>query len=161
MFVHSKRKCLNGTDVIKFVDDQAGKKIALAVNKSERFLSGIETPSQFKSSRDFVLKEFTQLLRTMGIIKPKDIFARYGGEEFCLLMPATSVQEAAGIAETIRGKVHMHDFMYEGKRIPVTTSLGVSEMKGDLDSALGLIKAADKALYESKTSGRNKVTVAP
>ena len=109
---------------------------------------------------DFVLKEFTNLIRSLGILKQKDIFARYGGEEFCLMMPATSVTEAGEMAETLRGKIHTHEFIYEGKRIPVTTSLGVAELKSDHDTSSDLIKSADKALYESKQSGRNRVTLA-
>ncbi len=109
---------------------------------------------------DFVLKEFTSLVRNSGLYKQKDIFARYGGEEFCLLMPGVTSSEAAKIAEEIRGKVHLHEFNYEGKRIPVTTSLGVSELKSDTESANELIKSSDKALYTSKESGRNRVTVA-
>jgi diguanylate cyclase (GGDEF)-like protein len=109
---------------------------------------------------DHVLKEFANIVRNSGTYKQKDIFARYGGEEFCLLMPGTTSAEAAPIAETIRGMVHMYSFMYEGKRIPVTTSMGVSELKGDTETAQDLIKAADKALYQSKQGGRNRVTVA-
>ncbi|NDG83589.1 MAG: GGDEF domain-containing protein [Proteobacteria bacterium] len=108
---------------------------------------------------DFVLKEFTNLVRTMGVIDNKDLFARYGGEEFCLLMPSITLQDAAKKAETIRGKIQLHSFNYEGKRIPVTTSLGVSELRSDMETATDLIKAADKALYESKEGGRNRVTV--
>ncbi len=108
---------------------------------------------------DFVLKEFTQLVRGMGLITNKDIFARYGGEEFCLLMPGKTVQEAEQTAEALRGKIQTHPFIYEAKRIPVTTSVGVSELKGEMDSPADLIKAADKALYESKQGGRNRVTV--
>jgi diguanylate cyclase (GGDEF)-like protein len=109
---------------------------------------------------DFVLKEFTNLVRGLGLIQKSDIFARYGGEEFCLMMPSKSAQEAGKIAETIRGKVQMHEFNYEGQRIPVTTSLGVAELKSDMETATDLIKASDKALYESKKSGRNRVTIA-
>jgi two-component system cell cycle response regulator len=109
---------------------------------------------------DFVLKEFTNLIRGLGIIQKSDIFARYGGEEFCLMMPSKTAQEAAKIAETIRGKIQMHEFNYEGQRIPVTTSLGVAELKTEMETATDLIKASDKALYESKKSGRNRVTVA-
>jgi diguanylate cyclase (GGDEF)-like protein len=109
---------------------------------------------------DFVLKEFTNLIRSLGVIQKKDIFARYGGEEFCLMMPSTPAPEAAKIAETIRGKIQMHEFNYEGQRIPVTTSLGVAELKSDMETATDLIKASDKALYESKKGGRNRVTVA-
>ena len=109
---------------------------------------------------DFVLKEFTNLVRTMGVLRQKDIFARYGGEEFCLMMPGTTLQDAAQMAEIIRGKVHAHEFLYEGKRIAVTTSLGVSEIKAEMDVAADLIKSADKALYESKQGGRNRVSIA-
>jgi len=108
---------------------------------------------------DYVLKEFTNLIRGMGIITNKDIFARYGGEEFCLLMPGKSVQEAAKTAEMMRGKIQTHAFIYEAKRIPVTSSIGVSELKADMDTAADLIKAADKLLYESKQGGRNRVSV--
>jgi two-component system cell cycle response regulator len=108
---------------------------------------------------DLVLKEFSNLVKGLGIVKQKDIFARYGGEEFCLLMPGTSIEEASKIAETLRGKVQTHSFVYESKKIPVTTSLGVSELKGDMEEASDLIKSADKALYESKQGGRNRVTV--
>ena len=109
---------------------------------------------------DYVLKEFTALVRNSGLYKQKDVFARYGGEEFCLLMLGMNANEAAAIAETLRGKVHMHNFTYEGKRIPVTTSLGVAELTSAIESAQDLIKTADKALYRSKESGRNRVTVA-
>ncbi len=109
---------------------------------------------------DFVLKEFTSLVRSSGLVKQKDIFARYGGEEFCLMMPNSNIEEAGEVAENIRGKIHTHSFMYDGQRIPVTTSLGVAELTSSMDVAADLIKASDKALYESKQGGRNRVTLA-
>jgi diguanylate cyclase (GGDEF)-like protein len=108
---------------------------------------------------DFVLKEFTNLVRSLGVIQQKDIFARYGGEEFCLLMPSTTLEDSAKTADLLRGKIQAHEFLYDGKRIPVTSSLGVSELRSDMDSASDLIKSADRALYESKENGRNRVTV--
>jgi two-component system cell cycle response regulator len=109
---------------------------------------------------DYVLKEFANLVRGLGILQQKDIFARYGGEEFCLMMPGTSIDDATKIADQIRGKVQGHEFNYEGKKIPVTTSLGVAELRSDMETASDLIKSSDKALYESKEGGRNRVTVA-
>lgn len=108
---------------------------------------------------DFVLKEFTQLVKNSGLLKPKDIFARYGGEEFCVLMPGANKEEAIKIAENLRGKIQLHVFNYEGKQIPVTSSLGVAEMSSNMEDATSLVKAADKALYLSKQGGRNRVTV--
>ncbi len=109
---------------------------------------------------DFVLKEFSKLVRESGLYKSKDIFARYGGEEFCLLMPGSTKTETAKVAEAIRGKIHTHEFNFKGVRIPVTTSLGVAELTLEMESAEQLIKAADQALYTSKQSGRNRVTIA-
>ncbi|MBU6153895.1 MAG: GGDEF domain-containing protein [Bdellovibrionales bacterium] len=108
---------------------------------------------------DYVLKEFSNFVRSLAVIQQKDIFARYGGEEFCLLLPSTVIQDAEKTAELLRGKIQGHSFNYEGKRIPVTSSLGVSELRSDMENASDLIKSADKALYESKTGGRNRVTV--
>jgi diguanylate cyclase (GGDEF)-like protein len=108
---------------------------------------------------DYVLKEFSNLVRSLGVIQQKDIFARYGGEEFCLLLPSTVLQDAEKTAELLRGKIQGHSFTYEGKRIPVTSSLGVSELRSDMENASDLIKSSDKALYESKQGGRNRVTV--
>jgi two-component system cell cycle response regulator len=108
---------------------------------------------------DYVLKEFCNLVRSLGVLQQKDIFARYGGEEFCLLLPSTVLQDAEKTAELLRGKIQGHSFTYEGKRIPVTSSLGVSELRSDMENASDLIKSSDKALYESKQGGRNRVTV--
>jgi diguanylate cyclase (GGDEF)-like protein len=105
---------------------------------------------------DFVLKEITSLIRTSHL-RPKDIFARYGGEEFVILLSNTGSKAATELAEKIRAAVETHAFVYEGKRLPVTTSLGVAELRAGIESAQTLIKSADKALYSAKTSGRNRV----
>ncbi|OFZ80175.1 MAG: hypothetical protein A2583_15770 [Bdellovibrionales bacterium RIFOXYD1_FULL_53_11] len=108
---------------------------------------------------DYVLKEITTLIRT-NHVRPKDVFARYGGEEFVLLLGGMNAVMAAETAEKIRTTVETHAFVYEGKRLPVTASLGVAELRADIESAQTLLKLADKALYGSKTGGRNRVTVA-
>jgi len=108
---------------------------------------------------DYVLKEFTALVRDAHL-RPKDIFARYGGEEFVVILGGTGAKAAADIAERIRCAIETHAFIYEGKRLPVTTSLGVAELRADIESAQTLLRAADKALYQAKQTGRNKVVTA-
>jgi diguanylate cyclase (GGDEF)-like protein len=91
--------------------------------------------------------------------RPKDIFARYGGEEFVALLGNTNAKTAADLAEKIRAAVEQHSFMYEGKRIPVTTSMGVAELHAGIESAQTLLRNADKALYAAKQNGRNRVEI--
>ncbi len=108
---------------------------------------------------DYVLKEFANLVRT-NHIRPKDVFARYGGEEFILLLANTGVKDATDIAERVRSAIETHAFIYEGKRLAVTSSMGVAELKTGIESANSLLKQADQALYAAKNSGRNRVVVA-
>ena len=107
---------------------------------------------------DYVLKEFTQLIRTQ-YVKPNDVFARYGGEEFVLLLAQTSGQAAVELAEHIRASVELHRFIFEGKRLAVTSSLGVAELHSGVESAQTLLKNADRALYSAKGQGRNRVVL--
>lgn len=107
---------------------------------------------------DVVLRDFTALIRTAHL-RPKDVFARFGGEEFVILTNSNA-QVASQVAERIRAAVETHAFIYEGKRLPVTTSLGVAELRSDIESAQTLLRIADKALYSAKSGGRNRVVVA-
>ena len=103
--------------------------------------------------------EFAQLVRGK-YLRPKDVFARYGGEEFVILLANTSGQAGAELAEKIRAAIETHAFIYEGKRLPVTSSMGVAELRADIESASTLLKSADKALYSAKQGGRNRVVIA-
>jgi diguanylate cyclase (GGDEF)-like protein len=108
---------------------------------------------------DYVLKEFANLVRST-YIRPKDIFARYGGEEFVILLSNTNSKNAAEIAERIRSSIEAHNFVFEGKRMAVTSSMGVSQLLPSTPDPQALLAAADKALYAAKGSGRNRVVVA-
>jgi two-component system, cell cycle response regulator len=107
---------------------------------------------------DYVLKEIANVVRS-SYLRPKDIFARYGGEEFVILLSQTNAHLAEQIAERIRSAIQAHPFIYDGKRLQVTSSMGVAELDAGIESAQTLLKTADKALYAAKTGGRNKVVV--
>ncbi|MBI3556742.1 MAG: GGDEF domain-containing protein, partial [Deltaproteobacteria bacterium] len=108
---------------------------------------------------DFVLKEMVNLVRTKTL--PKEaIFGRFGGEEFLILLPGHNLEAATGVAETIRATIEKCQFMYEGKRMPVTASIGVAEQALDVDNHTALFKLADKAVYQAKGGGRNQVCTA-
>lgn len=85
-----------------------------------------------------------------------DVFARHGGEEFVILAPRTDLIEAADLANRI-GKVIREASMPSGDLL--TCSFGVAEYRIDNDSPSLLFDRADKALYESKHHGRDRVTL--
>jgi len=111
---------------------------------------------------DVCLIEIAKAL-SKTVVRKTDIVARYGGEEFVCILPNTNLENAVIIAEKIRLSVMElqipHSF--SSAETVVTISLGVSTIIPDMNSSCGLlIKAADDALYKSKQSGRNKVSVA-
>lgn len=86
-----------------------------------------------------------------------DMAARFGGEEFALLMPSTSLESAAIVADRIRDSVAAMIVPTEGERLSVTVSIGVASGSGTLEE---LIRRADRALYRAKERGRNVVVLA-
>jgi len=106
---------------------------------------------------DEVLQEIATRLREN--VRPMDIVCRPGGEEFLVIMPETAGDRAAAAAERIRRAVAVEPFVVgrAGLRIPVTVSVGVSTISGEQDTIADLTKRADQALYQAKTTGRNRV----
>lgn len=98
---------------------------------------------------DKVLIEYTKLITTC--LRDSDIFCRIGGEEFALILPHVNKSDAYKLADKIRSKVQEHNQI-----VAITMSFGVTEYKKDEDLEL-TFKRADKALYEAKNAGRNRV----
>jgi diguanylate cyclase (GGDEF)-like protein len=105
---------------------------------------------------DLALKAVANVLKdTSG---PTNIATRFGGEEFVLIVPELSKQKATALAELIRKKVHESKVVLNnGDEISVSISLGVASYPEDTKSLKQLISYADKAVYEAKHLGRNKV----
>jgi diguanylate cyclase (GGDEF)-like protein len=117
---------------------------------------------------DEVLKRIGSLLQQAFRAKD-DYAARFGGEEFVILLPGTHQTAAIQVAERLRKMVELAGFPaldpsqqpYDAS-IKATVSCGVATAYPTAqDSAENLLKAADKALYEAKDTGRNKVCCAP
>ena len=103
---------------------------------------------------DEILVELCNLITKN--LRKTDLFARWGGEEFVCLLPDTDAHGALTLAENIRKKVEEKHFYHVGH---ITISLGVYQMS-PRDIFVGdIIEKADKALYKSKNSGRNKVSL--
>jgi len=105
---------------------------------------------------DFVLSELSQLMATL--VRTEDVLARFGGEEFTVLCRGTDLDGAKTVAERLRRTVEAHTFSFGAKTIPVTISLGIAAIP---DTAIvdhaQFLAASDKALYEAKRTGRNRV----
>jgi diguanylate cyclase (GGDEF)-like protein len=104
---------------------------------------------------DLVLRAVVDALTST--LRPHDRIGRLGGEEFGVILPKTSRRNAALVAERLRKKVEARVFRPD--RRPVTISIGVSVSPVHGNAPELLVRRADIALYESKRSGRNRVTV--
>jgi diguanylate cyclase (GGDEF)-like protein len=89
-----------------------------------------------------------------------DFLGRVGGEEFMLLCPQTTAEGAAALAERIRSRLIGKPFMINGAEVWLTASFGISQLGGDNDPDRMLIDA-DKALYQAKRLGRDRIVVSP
>ncbi|MFH0766300.1 MAG: diguanylate cyclase [Calditrichota bacterium] len=106
---------------------------------------------------DRVLSEVAAILRAN--VRESDVVARYGGEEFVIILPEADIKKGLVVAEKIRQAVETCNFPF-GEKQPggrVTISLGLASDTEDVESTNDFINRADIALYQAKTSGRNRV----
>lgn len=89
-------------------------------------------------------------------IRNEDFVARYGGEEFVVIMPDTDEPSAFKAMDKVRQFVSECPFNFNNERIVVTVSIGVAQFNGD-DTPEACFERADKALYQAKHGGRNRV----
>ncbi|MBP0041836.1 MAG: diguanylate cyclase [Roseofilum sp. SBFL] len=93
----------------------------------------------------------------------ESLAARYGGEEFGIILPQTSLEQAVQVGESLRQAIHTLRLDHAHSQVCswVTLSLGVSAVvPGDIQSPEGLIAQADRALYQAKQKGRNRLECA-
>jgi len=111
---------------------------------------------------DSVLKSVAATVKSA--LRESDIASRYGGEEFAIMLPFTKIEEAFAVAQRLRQAIEKSPVSVEKEKgepallVKVTVSIGVHEF-GPNDTQGDLFEKADKALYEAKTTGRNKVVV--
>ena len=92
-------------------------------------------------------------------LRPGDTLARYGGEEFVILLPDSSVKEAVEVMSRLQRELTKRFFLHNNEKLLITFSCGVSQRAAaeDLEAA---VARADRALYEAKRAGKNRVVVA-
>jgi diguanylate cyclase (GGDEF)-like protein len=91
---------------------------------------------------------------------PGESLARWGGEEFLLILPDCNIEQAAIRAEQLRQRVSATRLPWQGDQLSLTISLGCASMK-EQDSLDHMLMLADRALYQAKDQGRNRVVISP
>ncbi len=101
---------------------------------------------------DFALQKIGEIL--LQRLRKSDVFARIGGEEFAMLLPATTTEHAAQLADELRVVISDTAVKFDNQEFSLTASFGVTSGQSDIDT---LSRQADKAMYQSKDAGRNAV----
>jgi diguanylate cyclase len=92
-------------------------------------------------------------------LRKTDFIARFGGEEFVVLMPETSAEQAYAVIDHIRESIAECPFHFKEKPVTITLSFGVTAFAGE-NKPDAVFARADKALYQAKEQGRNRVIIA-
>lgn len=135
----------------------SSKPVSVIVSDLDRFKRINDTYGHLQG--DKVLQFVANLL--MDSVRPQDIAARIGGEEFVLLLPNTSSEAAKQVAERIRILLASFDRETTHGELPepITISMGVYTATSSAVTAEECVERADKAMYEAKETGRNRVVV--
>jgi diguanylate cyclase (GGDEF)-like protein len=107
---------------------------------------------------DLVLQKVGEICRE--VLRDLDCVGRLGGEEFAVLLPRTDVEHAMAVAERLRDAMeHASVAASHGETVRFTISIGVATLRDETTSLDTLLNQADRALYQAKHCGRNRVTL--
>lgn len=146
---------------LKILFDRAavrGRPISICMTDIDRFKLVNDTYGH--DVGDEVLREFATRIRST--VRGADLACRYGGEEFVVVMPDTPMELAASVAERLRAIVEDTPFYVRSidTKLSITASLGIATSSGAFGAPDEILKQADRALYEAKHAGRNRVVAA-
>ncbi len=156
--LHNRRYLDNHLAILFKRSVQRARPLSIVISDIDRFKAVNDLYGH--DAGDQVLREFAARVRST--VRGADLACRFGGEEFVVVMPDTSAPVAAAIAERLRSAVESTPFTLRGtgQTIAITASFGISSRETSLDGPDELLKQADRALYEAKNGGRNRVVAA-
>lgn len=149
----------------RYFDKLAERELARAIRHQRQLSIVLIDIDHFKNINDTYghiagdrcLKLVAQCI-CQQVKRSADVVARYGGEEFAVILPDTTKQHAAMVADRIRVAIEELVLLYEGKTIRLTASFGVvGDAVTPEDNVSSWVDLADKALYAAKAKGRNRV----
>ncbi|MEI7843060.1 MAG: diguanylate cyclase [Gallionellaceae bacterium] len=158
---------LTGTNNRGYFMEQAERELSRAIryeNPLSLLMLDIDFFKQVNDSYghkvgDMALKKFAEICQQT--LREIDVIGRMGGEEFAILLPVTALDKATEVAERLRLAIANAKVPLEsGMPLQFTVSIGVATIISNDENIDVLLNRADKALYEAKNSGRNKVCVA-
>lgn len=147
--------CLNRRAFNSLVETQLGERGALLVIDADHF-KGINDHCGHDRG-DEALELMADAIRSS--IRDGDLVGRIGGEEFGVFLTGASLDTACKVAERIRAAIVAIEFTPDGRRIPLSVSIGGAAHNGRVDFT-SLFRAADQRLYQVKQSGRNRIDIA-
>lgn len=106
---------------------------------------------------DIVLKNLSSRVSDFLTGQTPSVISRFGGEEFCIALLGKDKKEAVVIAEELRSLLEDEKVVLAGQPTSITVSIGVSGLGAEITNEEDLVRAADRAMYEAKQQGRNRV----
>ena len=150
----------------RFLEESLERELQLASRKKQSLAVLFLDLDHFKrfndtfghDAGDMVLQSLADLFRTF--FRATDLCCRYGGEEFAIILPESSSQDAVMRADALRAEVKNLRLKYKKESLgTLTLSAGVAAFPEHGSTSEELLKIADQCLYESKSRGRDVVTV--
>ena len=149
----------------RYLSETIEREIAVAKREKKHLSVIVMDLDHFKNINDTFghqvgdqfLTEFANLIGNR--IRKSDTACRYGGEEFLLVLPGTTLEDAAKRADEIRLECAKMNIPHRGRKLKVTTSMGVATYPLHGKKPEEIVIKADKALYVSKQNGRNRTTI--
>lgn len=167
MYEAALRDGLTGAYNKKYLSDRLESELAYAQRHESALSLVLLDLDHFKKindtyghlAGDYVLRGLAEGINAS--VRKEDVFARYGGEEFAILSRGIDGPSAMQFAKRLRTWIEMYPFIFEGKKLPVTASLGVATYPDlQIEDGEAFVQKADEALYAAKEGGRNQVIAA-
>ena len=135
--------------------ERTGKPLCVSLLDIDNF-KGLNDAHGHQAGDDALQHLVRVIKRTM---RPSDVLARYGGEEFLLLLPETQPEEAIGVMVRLQRNLTKAFFLHDNERLLITFSAGVTQ-RAQGEAQTSVIERADKAMYQAKRAGKNRVCAA-
>lgn len=158
------RDALTGLYNRRYLDEALGRELVRASRRQRQvgvILADIDHFKQFNdtyghSGGDTLLQQFARLMQSL--VREEDLVCRYGGEEFLIILPDVDVELLRSRAESLLEATRLLRVHVEGEELGrITVSAGLALSSDRSATAASVITAADRALYNAKTTGRDRI----